>query len=413
MAWLRNRGANSVTIPDGRTVTPTDDVQILLHCANIWDKAYTTLSALLADTTTLQAVINSNNAIDYLVRSTTFSAQNALVPKMTSNTAPSGTVSASTVYQSGYEAYRAFDKGDSTRWSSAANVSNSYLRYDFGTAKRVTAFSLHPIYSVNLFLKSYKIQGSNDASTWTDLYDETLQNTDVGTIKRTFSNSTAYRYYQLLAIDSYHASSFISIIEMQYYDNPEEGFTQDSTAMSYIGLNNYAANTLLADSDWCNAICNSTYFESVLNVKVPTMTSNTTPSGECFGTSNTTTYYNAFDGSTATSLVFGSLPCYVGYKFANSGICLKRFVMYNRNSGGTRRFKTYKIQASTDGNTWEDISPVYTNTITAQDTKFADYVLSNMGKYQYFRAYVTEGCDPRTPNEVNIGYIQFYGREDV
>ena len=35
------------TIPDGSTVTPTDDVQILLNCANIWDKAYTTIADLL------------------------------------------------------------------------------------------------------------------------------------------------------------------------------------------------------------------------------------------------------------------------------------------------------------------------------------------------------------------------------
>ena len=30
--------------PDGATVTPTDDVQTWLHCANIWNKSYTTIS---------------------------------------------------------------------------------------------------------------------------------------------------------------------------------------------------------------------------------------------------------------------------------------------------------------------------------------------------------------------------------
>ena len=143
--WTISDGTNTATVtvtaqttyyltlgvPDGSTVTPTDDIQTLLNCANIWDKSYTTLTELLSDSTSLQAVISSNNAIDYLVRSTTF-------------------------------------------------------------ASDVTA---------------------------------------------------------------------------------------DSTAMSYIGLNNYASNTLLGDATWCSAICNSTYFESVLNVKVPTMTSATTPSG--------------------------------------------------------------------------------------------------------------------------------------
>ena len=165
--WTITDGTNTTTVqvssqttynvtlgvPTGSTVTPTDDIQTLLNCANIWDKNYTTLSELLADTTTLQTVISSNNAIDYLVRSTT--------------------------------------------WAS--------------------------------------------------------------------------------------------------------DMCANSTAMSYIGLNNYASNTLLANATWCNAICNSQYFESVLNVKVPTMTSNNTPSGEAYGEGlfNNTNYdyYGAFSNA--------------------------------------------------------------------------------------------------------------------
>ena len=40
-------------IPNGATVTPTDDVQMWLHCANVWNKSYTTISEVVADTTTL------------------------------------------------------------------------------------------------------------------------------------------------------------------------------------------------------------------------------------------------------------------------------------------------------------------------------------------------------------------------
>ena len=186
-----------------------------------------------------------------------------------------------------------------------------------------------------------------------------------------------------------------------------------SDAMSYIGLNNYAANTLLADATWRTAICNSTYFESVLNVKVPTMTSNTTPSGECFGTNvNSNAYYNAFDGSTTTSIVCTPLPCAIGYKFT-SDICLKRFMMFNRNEGAKRKPKTFKVQASTDGTNFTDISPTYSNSDYSANAKIADYVISDMNEYQYFRVYISENLDTSTPNEVNVGYIQFYGREDV
>ena len=58
--------------PNGATVTPTDDVQTWLHCSNVWNKSYTTISEVVADTTTLNTLISDNNASDYLARSTTF-----------------------------------------------------------------------------------------------------------------------------------------------------------------------------------------------------------------------------------------------------------------------------------------------------------------------------------------------------
>ena len=59
--------------PDGATVTPTDDVQTWLNCANIWDKTdLTTINDVITDTTTLNILISNNNASDYLARSTTW-----------------------------------------------------------------------------------------------------------------------------------------------------------------------------------------------------------------------------------------------------------------------------------------------------------------------------------------------------
>ena len=58
--WTISSGTNSTSvtipssaelhdIPNGSTITPTGGIQIWLHCANIWDKAYTTISQVLAD----------------------------------------------------------------------------------------------------------------------------------------------------------------------------------------------------------------------------------------------------------------------------------------------------------------------------------------------------------------------------
>lgn len=249
----------SLTIPEGSTVTPTDSVATLLSCAGIHDTSITSVSDLLADTTTLLAVINSNNAVDYLVRSTTFA-------------------------------------------------------------------------------------------------------TDV---------------------------------------------CADSTAMSYIGLNNYAANTLLADADWCTAIANSTYIESVLNVKVPTMTSNTTPSGTCFASSQNANNppYKAFDGTTTQVWLSanGTRSATIGYDFETSEkiVCFK---IYPYGSGYSP--KNCTVQCSEDNSTWTTV-----DSLTCPETQEWFIVpLSTINNARYWRLNV---ADTHSQAYIAIREIQFCGREDV
>ena len=134
------------TVPEGSTVLPTDDIPTWLACGSLSSTGYTTLSQVLADSTTLLALMSDNNAVDYLVRSTT--------------------------------------------WA-----------------------------------------------------------TDV---------------------------------------------CADSTAMTDIGANNYCADTLLDDADWLDAICNSTYIDSVLNVKIPTLSA-ASPSVTTNGNQNNYEGYKAFN----------------------------------------------------------------------------------------------------------------------
>ena len=240
--------------PEGSTVLPTDVIQTWLACAGITDKSYTTLNEVLADSTTLLALISNNNAVDYLVRSTT--------------------------------------------WAS--------------------------------------------------------------------------------------------------------GITADSTAMTDIGANNYCANTLLSDSTWLNAIYNSTYSESVLNVKVPVMTSNTTPEGEVVGTgiqSSSATYYYAFDNNNTTyvSITNGGS---IGYIFT-SPVVLKGvnilFLTYNRTNN-------FIVQGSDDGNNWTDIH-------SQSDIE----PFGTLGKYPFVNdtAYLRYRVLCTTTATQQAGTVQFYGREDV
>ena len=268
MAYLKClRNVSASSIPDGKTVLPTDDISIWLACGGR-SETYTTLSQVLADSTCLSALINDNNAVDYLVRSTT--------------------------------------------WAS-----------------------------------------------------------DV---------------------------------------------CGDSSAMSYIGLNNYASNTLLGDSTWCSAICNSTYFESVLNVKVPTMTGYTTPSGEASANAEYTgggvTYraWYAFDGKphaqSSWMPAYNLNPAWLQYEFTNAVAVRKADITTYSN-----RLKDFNIQGSNNGT---DFTTIYTGSCpdggSGVDVKHTFNFINNTA-FKYYRLNCLTGGTGA--QYFDLSAVQYYGRANV
>lgn len=275
--WTVSDGSNTATVavsasttyyvtlssvPDGSTVLPTDDVSIWLACGQR-SEAYTTLSQVLADSTCLSALISDNNAMDYLVRSTT--------------------------------------------WAS-----------------------------------------------------------DV---------------------------------------------CGDSSAMSYIGLDNYASNTLLADATWCNAISNSAYFESVLNVKVPTMTSDTTPEGVASASTTTSPYlaYRAFDKSISEwRSAYGASTAWIQYAFTEAIPLYK--VVYTPHYSEGYRSHNFNLKASNDGVSFDTLGSYSKSTSSAESINITPTA-----------SYTTYRLDFTSANTYfsNTGYftavdeLQFYGRKDV
>lgn len=254
------------SVPEGSTVLPTDDIQTWLACAGITDKSYTTLAEVLADSTTLLALMSDNNAVDYLVRSTT--------------------------------------------WAS--------------------------------------------------------------------------------------------------------GLTADSTAMTDIGANNYCADTLLSDSTWRAAICDSTYFESVLNVKVPTMTSNTTPSGVVSGSAGElNNYYLAFNGDPSNAFSQANLASgmSITYTFPEDVRIYKVGYHSTSYSAATNYLKAFTINIGVENN--GEYTQIATKTYTKAEAQ------SMMNSWGYIN------CDPSSGNAVkftitasnynyqdvvNIGELQAFGR---
>ena len=250
--WTVSSGTSSTTatienttelhiIPDGATATPTDDIQTWLHCANIWDKTYTTISQVLGDATTVTALVASNNAADYMARSTTWvssvcanssamtkigandycanillanstwrtaicnstyfeSVLNTKVPTMINNDAPSGHASAGHSLSQNYP-YKAFDADSSTYWYTNQTNSTSWIQYEFTSEMCVYKFKAHVNImnnSANYCPDSYTLKGSNDGVNFTNIKQGSISK--VGTpfdLDINVNNATKYKYLRL------------------------------------------------------------------------------------------------------------------------------------------------------------------------------------------------------------------------
>lgn len=220
---------------------PTGDINLWLFYADIdnSESTYSSLADILADTTALSALMASEDAVDYMVRNTSWattitasedamtyiglnnyasntliadetwntaiqnssyfeSVDNAKVPVMTSDNTPSGEAYASSygTYQSHiYNAYKAFVgldvSGDGWIPDSTDSFGNAYVGYDFENPVRITKIigkcaTTQPTNAIFTFW------GSNDKTNYTKIKDNTSITPSGGTA--IITGSTAYRY---------------------------------------------------------------------------------------------------------------------------------------------------------------------------------------------------------------------------
>lgn len=248
------------SIPEGSTVTPTDDIQTWLHCANIWDKTYTTISQVLADTTTLLALISSNNAVDYMSRSSTWASDvcsdstsmtyigtnnycanklladstwgnaicnssyfetvlNTKIPTLTASTSQVlYTASTSDNYP-----YYAFDNRGSTAYAENQNQTTLPFKIGYQFSENV---SVHKIVyipqksseSASLLSHVDKFYFSDDGTQWTEFAAKEVTSSDAKSANVIIVNmSTKHRYYAYLAQSATESNGWFTMAELQFY----------------------------------------------------------------------------------------------------------------------------------------------------------------------------------------------------
>ncbi|PYE51669.1 discoidin domain-containing protein [Paenibacillus barcinonensis] len=145
----------------------------------------------------------------------------SLIPIMTSNTAPLGVASASSVSSASYSAFYAFVP-DNGNWLSSTTT--GWIRYQFPTATAINKYSLmHWTAALNGMPKSWTFEGSNDGTNWNILDTRTNQDNWQTKEERvySFSNVTQYLNYRVnCSLNNGGANLSIGYLAMNYQAPP-------------------------------------------------------------------------------------------------------------------------------------------------------------------------------------------------
>jgi hypothetical protein len=123
------------------------------------------------------------------------------------------------------------DNNTTTRWASAASDAQS-IYIDLGTTFNIDAVNL--IWGT-VYGKSYKIQVSNNATTWTDVFSTTTGNG--GTNNITAATGASGRYVRMLGSLRAGGTTGYSIYEFQIYGSPVVSYSLTTSQSDYFAIN--------------------------------------------------------------------------------------------------------------------------------------------------------------------------------
>lgn len=253
------------------------------------------------------------------------------VPVMTSNTAPYGTASASSISESATPAYAAFNGITPSGWRPTSGATNNYIQYEFTNpvcAKKVSAI----FYITNSCpARTFTIKASNDGFV-SDTHDVgtltlTARSTsgDTETISADLTTDAYYKYYRV-----------------------------------------FCADTLYASGSWSCTMAILQFYGRTLRVSVPKMSGNTTPYGEASVSVVTGTidpHYNSnqpwqvFNGDNeyeAFGNSGGNPVINIDYEFSNA-VVIRKFMLVNTVQAYGNP-KQIVIQGSNDNQTFTTLA---------------------------------------------------------
>jgi hypothetical protein len=310
----------------------------------------------------------------------------ALVPAMSSGTTPSGSVTSSGIYSSGYEGWRAFDGAEQSLWLSNMYTSSVWLGYQWGggASRVVTSYEIR--YNNGSCCeqrgpKNFTLQGWNGAA-WVTV--DTVVN-------QTGWYSNPVRSYTVDSPGAY--TQYRLHVTADNYNNPSYPITLVSISTLQL-------------------------FGGTPAALVPAMSSGTTPYGSVTGSGIYSSGYEtwqAFDG-TEQSLWLSNMytsSVWAGYEWGGGAAkaVTSYEIRYNNGSCCEQRGpKNFTLQG------WNGAAWVTVDTVANQTGWYSNavrsYSVDSPGCYTQYRLHVTADNynNPSYPiTLVSISTLQLYG----
>jgi len=260
---------------------------------------------------------------------------------------------------------------------------------DVGNNKKiVTRATITPYTN---YVKDFKIQGSNDNFTWTDLYTGTHAN-DGNKETYSFANSTAYRYYRIYISNNWPANNYAGVYEAELIGTGSlnQNAFRDLGSPSTINLSNKdkisfwvrsgrtGQNYQLAMGENYSYSVYSNDLASGGNITTDSTLSTSYPASYAFDDSGSTTWHTAdvafphqltydFGAGNAKSITKLTLKPYANY--------IRDFKLQGSNKGTSSNYN------STD---WVDI---YAGT-HLNNSNVETYTFPNSQSFRYYRLYL-------------------------
>lgn len=163
----------------------------------------------------------------------TVEGKNGLIPKMTSNTSPSGIAEASSIYSDGYDAYKALDKIDNVEgWVTKRYILTGWLSYEFPMNQSINEYTMKsPNYTGSYIemARDWTLEGF-DGVNWIILDKQMNQLFGVNEEKRyKLKNTATFKKYRINVTANNGHPSYAGIQELQFYLKEQAIYASNGT----------------------------------------------------------------------------------------------------------------------------------------------------------------------------------------